>query len=101
MEFVHREFGHRIAIDDLAKMSNLSVSQLQREFRRLFDMSPSDYVGKVRLLARRRLEESNEPVGSVALECGFYDQSHFTKAFRVEMGITPLEYRRRFAPGPK
>lgn len=102
MEFVHREFGQRIAIDDLAKRANLSVSQLQREFRRLFNMSPSDYVGKVRLLmARRRLEESNEPVGSVALECGFYDQSHFTKAFRAEMGITPLEYRRRFAPAPK
>lgn len=92
-------YSQPITIADLASRAHLSVSQLQREFRRLFGMRPSDYLLRVRLLmARRRLEETHAPVGRIALDCGFYDQSHFTRAFRTANGLSPLAYRRRFAP---
>jgi PAS domain S-box-containing protein len=98
-EFVLANYAQPIAIGDLARRANLSKSQLQREFRRLFNMNPGDYILRVRLLiARRQLEETNSPVGQIALECGFYDQSHFTRAFRASTGLRPLEYRRRFCP---
>lgn len=98
-EFVLANYAQPIAIADLAQRANLSTSQLQREFRRLFNMNPGDYVLRVRLLiARRQLEETNAPVGQIALDCGFYDQSHFTRAFRAATGLRPLEYRRRFCP---
>lgn len=103
MEFVLANFGERISIQKLAELANLSVSQLQREFKRLFAMSPSDYLMKVRLLmARRKLEKTGESIGSIALDCGFYDQSHFTKTFRADLGMPPLEYRKQFAqPGTR
>ncbi len=98
-EFVLANFGQPIALKELAARAHLSVSHLQREFQRLFGMSPGDYILKVRLLmARRQLEETATPVGTIALDCGFYDQSHFTRAFRAATGLRPLEYRRRFAP---
>lgn len=97
MEHVLAHHGHRIEAAELARLAHLSVSQLQREFRRLFGMSVGDYLLKVRLLmARRRLEESNDAVGLIALECGFYDQSHFNRAFRAQLGLPPLTYRKRF-----
>ena len=97
MEFVLARYGERIEAAQLAAAGNLSVSQLQREFRRLFRMSPCEYLLKVRLLvARRRLEETNDPVGTIALDCGFYDQSHFTHTFTQATGIAPLAYRVRF-----
>ncbi|HAV65179.1 MAG TPA: AraC family transcriptional regulator [Verrucomicrobiales bacterium] len=97
MEHVLAHYGQRIEASDLAKLAHLSVSQFQREFRRLFSMSAGDYLLKVRLLmARRRLEEGGDPVGQIALDCGFYDQSHFNRAFRAQMGMPPLDYRRRF-----
>jgi AraC-like DNA-binding protein len=97
-EFVLKNFSQPIAIDDLAQRVHLSASQLQREFRRLFGMNPGDYILRVRLLmARRQLEDTSNPVGQVALDCGFYDQSHFTRAFRTATGLSPLNYRRRFA----
>jgi AraC-like DNA-binding protein len=97
MEFVLARYSERIEVAQLAAAGNLSVSQLQREFRRLFAMSPGEYLLKVRLLvARRRLEETNDPVGAIALDCGFYDQSHFTRAFTHAHGIAPLAYRTRF-----
>jgi AraC-like DNA-binding protein len=92
-------YGEPIAVADLATRTHLSPSQLQREFRRLFGMSVGDYLLRVRLImARRRLEATLDPVGQIALDCGFYDQSHFTRAFRAETGLRPLEYRLRFSP---
>ncbi len=98
-EFVLAHYGERIALDDIAKCAHLSTSQLQREFRRLFGMSLGNYLLRVRLImARWRLDTTTAAVGQIALDCGFYDQSHFTRAFRAETGLPPLEYRRRFGP---
>lgn len=96
-EYVLQNYPQPIAMTDLASRAHLSASQLQREFRRLFGMNPGEYILRVRLLmARRQLEGSSAPVGRIALDCGFYDQSHFTRAFRAATGLRPLEYRRRF-----
>ena len=97
MEFVLANYGNNLPIARLAKRASLSVSQLQREFQRLFGMSPGDYVVRVRLLmARRQLEETHRAMGDIALDCGFYDQSHFNRAFRQHVGMTPRLYRKRF-----
>jgi len=97
MEYVLAHYGERIELGELARRAHLSTSQLQREFQRLFGMSPGDYLVRVRLLmARRALEEGSAPVGQIALDCGFYDQSHFNRAFRAHLGMPPLAYRKRF-----
>ena len=94
MEHVTTHYGRRITLADLARLADLSVSQLHREFRRLFNISPGDYILWTRLImARRRLEESTDPIGRIARDCGFYDQSHFTRAFKQHTGLPPLEYR--------
>ncbi len=98
-QYVLAHYAEPITIADLAKRAHLSTSQFQREFRRLFGMSPGDYLLHVRLLmARRALEKTSAAVGTIALDCGFYDQSHFNRAFRLKTGLRPLEYRRLFTP---
>lgn len=98
-DYVLSHYGEAIVVEDIAKRAHLSASQLQREFRRLFGMSLGDYLLRVRLImARRKLEAAGEAVGRIALDCGFYDQSHFTRAFRRATGLSPMAYRRRFAP---
>jgi AraC-like DNA-binding protein len=100
IDFVLQDYRDSITVSEMARRAHLSVSQLRREFVRLFGLTPAEYVLKVRLLmARQRLEQTTEPVGNIAHECGFYDQSHFNRAFRAALGIRPLEYRRRFGPG--
>jgi AraC-like DNA-binding protein len=97
MEYVLANYSQHISLPDLAQCAHLSVSQLQREFKKLFSTSPGEYLLKVRLLsARRRLEETTDPLGVIAAECGFYDPSHFTRAFTAQIGMPPLAYRRRF-----
>jgi len=95
LEHVVAHYRRPLAVADLARRAGLSASQLQREFRRLFGMTVGDYVLRLRLLmARRRLRSTTDAVGRIATECGFYDQSHFTRAFKRHTGQTPLEYRR-------
>ena len=101
MEFVLGHYGERIEVAQLAALAHVSVSQLQREFQKLFGLTPGDYLLKVRLLmARRRLEEGDEAVGAIALDCGFYDQSHFHRAFRALVGLPPGDYRKKFRKRP-
>ena len=99
LEHVVANYRRPLAVADLAGRAGLSPSQLQREFRRLFRMTVGDYILRLRLLmARRRLRATSDAVGRIATECGFYDQAHFTRAFKRHTGQTPLEYRRRPAP---
>lgn len=96
LEYVVANYRRPLAVSDLARRADLSASQLQREFRRLFGMTVGDYILRLRLLmARRRLRATTDAVGRIATECGFYDQAHFTRAFKKHTGQTPLEYRRR------
>lgn len=97
IEHVLNHYGDSIRVADLARRSHLSVSQFQREFQRMFHMPPREYLMQVRLqAARRRLEISRESVSDIAHDCGFYDQSYFTKRFKAALGMRPLQYRRRF-----
>ncbi|MEM0895813.1 MAG: AraC family transcriptional regulator [Verrucomicrobiota bacterium] len=93
---VKQNYGSRIEIPALAQLVNLSVSQFERRFKQLFQCTPSQYIGRVRLHAAiRMLNQTDLSIGEIALDCGFYDQSHFTKLFRREKGQTPTRYRRR------
>jgi AraC-like DNA-binding protein len=95
-EWVVSNYRGRLTVSDLARRAGLSASQLQREFRRLFGMTVGDYILRLRLLmARRKLRATTDAVGRIAAECGFYDQAHFTRAFKKHVGQTPLEYRRQ------
>ena len=99
MEHVVAHYGRRITIGQLARLADLSASQLQREFRRLFGITPGEYLLETRLLmARRRLEATTDPIGRIARDCGFYDQSHFTRAFKRRVGVPPLAYRKQGRP---
>jgi len=99
MEYVLEHYRRPISVADLARRAELSASQLQREFRRLFGMSVGDYLLRLRLLmAQRQLRETADAIGQIAADCGFYDQSHFTRAFKAHAGLAPQQYRRRGGP---
>jgi AraC-like DNA-binding protein len=95
--FVTERYRDAIEVADLAEQAGLSVSQLQREFAKHFGITPTNYIREVRIgMARHLLEISDKPVSQIALDCGFYDQSHFNHHFKTLTGLTPLKYRERF-----
>lgn len=95
--FVTARFQEPIEVADLAAEAGLSVSHLQREFVRHFGITPTNYVREVRIgMARHLLETSDLSISRVALDCGFYDQSHFNRHFKALTGLAPRQYRQRF-----
>ena len=80
----------------LAARSRLSSTRLARLTRKLFGLTPSQLIAKTRITAASRLlQETDKTVAEIAHDCGYSDQSAFTRAFRTTTGLTPIEHRRR------
>ncbi len=81
----------------LAQASKLSLQRFARLMKRVFDLTPSQYITKTRVAAAsRRLLETDDSVSEIAQACGFYDHSAFSRAFRMATGTTPTEFRARW-----
>jgi PAS domain S-box-containing protein len=94
LDFVRENYSDPIKVDDLAKIMHLSSSQFERSFKKVFNISPTKHILNVRVRAAcRLLSTTNDTIASIALECGFYDHSHFIRNFRKVMGVSPREYR--------
>ena len=77
---------------ELAKLCNLSVRQLERDFRRGLERSPQDWLNEQRIKAAQQLLLSGQPVKVVALELGFKQTSHFCRQFKSQVNLTPSQY---------
>lgn len=83
------------SIEKLARGLEISRRQLERRFQTDLNLSPSRADLRLRLdSARRMLDTTERTVTEVAHATGFCDVSHFTKAFKAELGVSPAAYRR-------
>lgn len=79
---------------DLAARSGLSVFQFDQRIRQLFGMSAGQYLTRMRIdAARERLSHTTAPIAEIALDCGYQDQTAFTRQFRKAVRLTPQAYR--------
>lgn len=95
LRFMQENYATKIALADLAKTANMSVSNFSAVFRRAFGMPPMEYLLQIRLRhATYLLHHTDEKIITVAEECGFFSNSNFIKAFTRATGMTPSEYRK-------
>jgi AraC family transcriptional regulator, exoenzyme S synthesis regulatory protein ExsA len=93
-EVMFNNFSFKLSIEEYAKLTCKSVPTFKREFKRVFNDSPAKWVMKQRLnLASRLLETSRLSVSEIAFECGFENQTHFSRVFKEKKGISPLQFR--------
>jgi AraC-like DNA-binding protein len=50
--------------------------------------------------AVQRLRDTRDPIAAIALDCGYSDQSAFTRQFRQTVGISPSQYRTAYGQQP-
>lgn len=80
---------------EVAQRVNLSLRQLERVFRKYKNDTPQHYYLIQRLeQAHRYIIQTGMPLIEVAVAVGFVSQSHFTKCYRDQYGLTPLQNRR-------
>ena len=96
LRHMHTCFHEPIETRQLAELTHLSERQFTRVFKKLLGDSPMHYLIRQRIRAAcQDLITTDRTAGAIALDCGFYDQSAFTRAFRAITGVTPARYRQR------
>jgi AraC-like DNA-binding protein len=84
----------QLTIEQLAEQNNLSVSSFKREFAKLYNDSPANYIKNKRLeKAAQLLRVSDQRITDIAFDCGFNDLANFTKSFSDKYNVTPTNYR--------
>lgn len=82
------------AISELAVTANMSESHFRRSFKQCFGIAPQEFILQQRLRnAAKLLTQTDLSIAKVALDCGFGDQSHFSRQFGRFFGETPRNYR--------
>jgi AraC-like DNA-binding protein len=96
-DLVSRRLREPLEVAELAAAVGLSASHFARAFKQTTGKAPHQFIVEQRLeRARVALASGNAgKVSGVAIEFGFFDQSHFTRHFRRKFGLTPGEVLRR------
>lgn len=93
--FIHERFASPITLAELADLNKVSLFHFTRLFKRSTGLTPYEYVTRVRVeKARDMLLRSQVNLTEVALQSGFYDQSHFSRHFKRVYGTTPAAFAR-------
>lgn len=101
IEAIRQRIDEPWRVTDIAAIAGLSTKQLERLTRRTLGLSPRSLLQRLRIeQAVRMLTSTADSVGEIAAQCGFYDQSSFTRQFRAVLGLTPGSYRRTVAMTP-
>jgi transcriptional regulator GlxA family with amidase domain len=86
-----------LSVEAMADRVAMSPRHFARRFRAEVGDTPARYVERMRVeAARRRLEESADPIDAVAPACGFGTTETMRRSFVRALGVAPAEYRRRF-----
>lgn len=93
MEHMQANFGDNLRVQSLAALAGLSVAQLERHFRRVFQVTPQQLLTKLRIESAMRLLYGDDSIASIGQQCGFADQSAFARQFKATVGMTPRDYR--------
>jgi LacI family transcriptional regulator len=95
LRFIRGTAGRPVQVAEVAAAAGVSRRVLERRFAAQLRASPADYLRRARLeRAKALLEETDRPIPEVALAAGFGSPEYLAQAFRTELKISPLRFRR-------
>ena len=85
---------YNLKVEEFAKLCGRSLSAFKREFKSIFDTTPSRWIKSKRLeQARILLIESDLNINQICYDCGFINSSHFIKSFKEKYYLPPHQFR--------
>jgi AraC family transcriptional regulator len=96
IDYIKANLTQDLSILDLATLTGMSESHFSRSFKQSVGIAPYQYLMQQRVeRAKQLLEKQSIAISSIALDCGFANQTHLTKVFRQMTGMTPKAYQKR------
>ena len=100
VRYIGEQIDRPISVPELAELASLSVSALERKFKKHLRVTPMQYIKQLRIrFASQALVQTNLSINEIAHRYGFCDHSYMSKEFRRAVGMTPREYRQQRASG--
>jgi AraC family transcriptional regulator len=92
---IRERFSEGLTLDDISAAAGVHPVHISRAFRRHHRCTVGDYVRRLRVeYASRHMLTSKETLLEIATAAGFSDQSHFSRVFKRQMGMTPTQYQK-------
>jgi len=97
-DYIEKNYNERMTVDDLAAIVNSGRRTFERRFRQATNNTPLEYIQRVRIeAAKRYFESSRKNVSEVMFDVGYTDNKSFRDTFKKVTGLTPVEYRNKYA----
>lgn len=98
-EYIAAHYSEDILLSDIAYCCEVSESECCRTFKRALHSSPIDYINRYRVYAAAEMltnDVHQTPMSDIASSVGFNYASYFNKTFKRYVGMTPMQYRKKF-----
>ncbi len=97
-EVMEANYMYNLSLKEYANIANRSLATFKREFRKVFDTTPTHWLMQKRLVyASTLLNTTDKSIADVLMESGFENGSHFGRVFKAKFGISPLHYRKQYS----
>lgn len=92
-QYLRAHFDQNISMKDLENLVHLSAPQIERYFKKVFHLTPMQYLQKVRIDHAITLLKGDMSIADIAIRCGYTDHSAFSRQFKASFGIPPSSFR--------
>jgi len=94
-QIMEANFCYNLGLEDFAKLSHRSLSTFKRDFQKYYKQPPGKWLLQKRLdYSAVLLKNPAVNVSQAALDSGFEDLSHFSRAFKDKFGVSPASFRK-------
>lgn len=97
-EYIEKHYEDKITIENLATLINAGRRTFERRFKEATNNTPIEYIQRVRIEAAKSFFEAfRKNVTEIMFDVGYTDTKAFRDLFKKITGLTPIEYRNKFA----
>lgn len=97
-EIIDAHIFSNYPLETLAGLTNNSLSSFKREFKKIYNSTPSHYIINKRTeKVAELLKISDETISNIGYDCGFNSPAHLSRVFKNKYGVTPSQYRVDFS----
>ncbi|MBE7025987.1 MAG: helix-turn-helix domain-containing protein [Ruminococcaceae bacterium] len=93
LEYIEKNFAEIRCVEEVAAEFYMSVTSLNRNFRKYISLSPYKFLMAKRLSHAEKMLRQGGSVTGVCYACGFRDCSRFIEHFKKRYGMTPMKYK--------
>jgi AraC-like DNA-binding protein len=95
--YLVENFRQQVSLDKASAIANMTPNAFCKYFKKITRKTFMETIIEYRLnYATQQLVQTDKPISEISFESGFGDVSHFYKMFKVKMGLSPLNYRKKF-----